>query len=210
MGTYWKFLTICIIVVSVSYKLCQKPPLSPKASFNVSDWTYFSQTFDVPKLYGISLKCARILLQTPILSSIITTILYKNNHYSEMRDFGSGLDTIPSYLPIRPATDSELQMHRRFSEQYDYKNALKSSESIEAILGPRDDSSAFISIEDIHHAFKTNKTTPYQFAQQSLSAAQTLSSLNGFISLNASDVLQQAKESSARWKSGNILSILDG
>eukprot|EP01084_Bolivina_argentea_P102879 184308_1 len=209
----WKIVAILVTIVSVCYKLCQKTPLTPKQDFNTDLGFYIPRNIETPVLYGSSLKIARLLFQTPILSRIITIFVYNKNHWSDMRDFGSGLDVIPSYLPICLATDKEVEQHQNFAGKYNYTDCLTSSKTIETILGKPSSQSAsnkFLSIEDIHNAFKTNRITPYDFAKQSLSAVDQFSKLNAFITLNKEDVLNQAQKSTLRFKSGNILSILDG
>ena len=107
--------------------------------------------------------------------------------------------------PVVPLTAEEAGNHA----------ALATQGPIAAFLQPRKAQEVggfhYASIEDYHHAFLARSTTPTEVAKRFLDYLKDdKDNLNAIPHLNASDVLDQAAESTKRYQAGTPLGVFDG
>ena len=206
-------LAFILIIIAICYKVVEKPPIPDPDTINEYDPQYKGFDIDSPLLYGTPLAFFKYLLQTPIIGTFIARIIYTLNQFHVVRDFGYNLDVIPRYIPRRLCTDNEYTQHVKMSSTHAYKSILSPDiNNLNKILGQSKASTTtnLLTVESIINSYKSNSKTPSDIIQQSLKAVDQLSHLNIFTQLNRQEIIQQAKESTARWKAGKPLSILDG
>lgn len=111
-----------------------------------------------------------------------------------------------------------MKIHELYAKQDNYDNFLQSMEIVNKILGHdqkenennSENGKKLTTIENIHNSYKNGTKTPTDIANQLIANYKKLSHLNIFLQFKPEDLLNQANESTSRWKQNKPLSILDG
>lgn len=148
--------------------------------------------FSAPELYGFSLVAAVNAMEyLPLVKSKIASDanLYKLRGYDDVEDH-------PTVLPI-PVTYMHAPSNADFNQR------------IPKLDPEHKSSSSFLSFWDYHEAYTQSKTTPTEVAQKLLLKLNDSKKMN-WLRFQCDDIVQQAEESTERYKSNSTLSQMDG
>ncbi|XP_038975380.1 LOW QUALITY PROTEIN: fatty acid amide hydrolase [Phoenix dactylifera] len=196
----------------------KKRVMMPVEEVDVSAVKYRPQQIQAPHLTGFTLRLFVWLLETPLLGSLITSFLKRQNGITEMLQ-NTVIPERPMFRPEFPPQEPELGVVL-VDENRDPVARL---ETATECLAPYDlsqhwssDSPPFLywTIRDYAHAYRSKITTPSVVAEHIISALEEYSGkkppMPMLISFSAEEVRKQAVASTNRILEGKPLSILDG
>eukprot|EP01112_Ceratiomyxa_fruticulosa_P008221 TRINITY_DN2123_c0_g1_i2.p1 TRINITY_DN2123_c0_g1~~TRINITY_DN2123_c0_g1_i2.p1 ORF type:complete len:613 (-),score=116.61 TRINITY_DN2123_c0_g1_i2:155-1993(-) len=160
---------------------------------------YDIEELKAPRSTGFNLSLMCWLLENPPFSWILIPALYQKNNFGILRKLR--LNREPINIPRIPAQHSIFEGDT--VNEYAY-----------ALSPQREMIGRFLTVSDYAHAYRNSQITPEEVAKLALDCIMDSDTesppLRAFISIHREDVIQQAKESTERFRNGKPLSILDG
>ncbi|XP_071685927.1 fatty acid amide hydrolase-like [Rutidosis leptorrhynchoides] len=195
-----------------------KRVMLPVTEVDLTVIKYNASQIEAPHITGLALKLFVMLVELPLIGSLILSYLKKQNKINEMLR-----DTVipeppmfrPEFLPQEPESgvvflkedeksEDRVEIATRCLPQYDSANNLGS------------DSTPFRywKIRDYAYSYRSKITTPSMVAEHVICAIEESSNTKPatlmLISFDPEDVRKQASASTQRFEEGKPLSILDG
>jgi Asp-tRNA(Asn)/Glu-tRNA(Gln) amidotransferase A subunit family amidase len=160
--------------------------------------TYDLKSLNLPKLAGLSLRIFAALLDWPFTRRLLLPSLMRQGGIYPLRAMRLAED--PTLYPYAPAEKRAT-------------GPLSPAE-VEATLLLLRHSTSFSTARDYSDHYRGRKVTPVDVAEHILAVidkSETLQPpLRAFIANDRDDIMQQARASTERYRSGKPLSILDG
>lgn len=160
---------------------------------------YDLKSVTLPYLSGITLKAFVNALESPVGSALLIPNLLESagiNHLRQ-REINEDPINLPIHFCETPANPGENAPESEWPQAAQPANGFQ-----------------FASVWDYANAYREQSVSPEKIAQRVLTAMQESDSQNpplrAMISVQAEDVLRQARESGQRHRAGNPLSPLDG
>lgn len=163
-----------------------------------------SQEYDLkkvklPRLAGSMLRLSTKLLEGRFTREAVIRKLMQDTGLAELKKIS--IDTAPTFLPLHPVKPL----------------ANVSIDVLDTLLRQTPEAPkgfSFATISDYAEAYRSGKTTPEEVAQKILVAMENADQQNpplkAFIACHKEDLLQQAKDSTARFQANQPLGIMDG
>jgi len=210
MWTTGVVIVLCLAIGISLVSLVKEQDLRHDGTFDIElfDTSYDLVTVDAPVLSGWPLEIfAKIATRSP-LSPLIMRFLINDHKLHLVRDFAAQIPEMPPlYYPMKRLTsEAKAQLEAELSSELE-RNALQAG------LGPTSEASAagYFTIQDYFEAYSGKRMTPTDAMEAVIRGAERLDEkLRIFSSFHKEDVLDQARESEARWKAGKPLSVMDG
>lgn len=152
----------------------------------------------------------------PIIGQLILEVIKQMNNIQRMIEFanrshpclgdGSNVELLPLYYPIHEMSAEEKEMHEQM-----VKNCPLDLQQLACMKQQQDESNGFKhwTISDYTCRYRDGSITPSQVAENIIEAIEAMDS-SVVCQMDAEAYRRQAAESTNRYKSGNILGILDG
>ncbi|KAI3809912.1 hypothetical protein L1987_19515 [Smallanthus sonchifolius] len=189
----------------------------PASEVQLSAVKYDLGDLQAPRLTGLSLKLFVTLIQAPLIGSLITAYLRKQNKMDEVLRHAV-IPEAPMFKPEFPPPPQEQEAGVVCLEE-DGKPEDR-VESACRCLPHHDPASTWNSestsfrywkIRDYAYAYRSGLITPSMVAEHVISAVEECKNITPLlISFDPDEVRKQAAASSQRFAEGNPLSILDG
>lgn len=153
-----------------------------------------------------------MLVRTPVIGPTILSGLKKKNRISSVRQFAAGLKDLPLYYPLPDHSDHVEERENQLASSFDLDSFAQQDHTFHLT----DPSSGFRhwTIRDYTSRFETGEITPLQVAKAIIQAVNHSNGLNpplkAVVVMNTDDLLQQARESTERYKTKTTKGVLDG
>eukprot|EP00250_Pteridium_aquilinum_P012631 c20844_g1_i1 orf=387-2228(-) len=185
-----------------------------------SDATYISANVKAPIMAGLLLKCFAWTLESRILGTLFLQHLRNANMITQVF-MKSRYHEPPMHIPHYPIQDHEEPSVLQLDPKVSTCERLTTVLNCLPISSPREDTKNGSTqpfyrwtIRDYSKAYISGTVSPTMVAQRFLLALeqsrQSMPGMAFFINCYKEDVLKQAESSTARYKKGEPLSILDG
>ncbi|CAN4107842.1 unnamed protein product [Withania somnifera] len=191
----------------------------PATEVDMKAAMYTPQNIQVPHLTGVWLKLFVMLVEAPIIGSIIMIFLKYKNRLTEMLK-NTVIPEAPMFIPEFPPQESESGVFCLDEDGIPEERvelALQCLPDYNPGCNWITDPSApfrYWKIRDYACAYKSKLTTPSQATEHFISAIEEFNNQNPLapllISFDPDEVRRQAAASTQRFKEGSELSILDG
>ncbi|CAJ1966503.1 unnamed protein product [Cylindrotheca closterium] len=174
---------------------------------------YNLREITAPTLRGIPLLLFSRLIRSS-LGSLILSKLKKNNDIDCIVRLAEGdlKEWMPLYYPL-----PEVHDEARYNKQLELSKRFQLDEFAASHTNARSNGGDFRynTAQDYVDKYKSGELTPYQVALAVIKATKDsnsnkVKSLNAIVQMKEDDILQQAKESSERYKNNRTLGPLDG
>ncbi len=185
-----------------------------------------------PRVTGFLLLLFAKLLRFPLIGNIILSKLKRKNDFDSILKLVSQrakaattagaviTDLPPLYYPIHSMLDEERQLHLRMNKAcplsvQELANIQPSTEKLEENKDTNDSSIEspfrFWTIHDYTTKYKNMEITPLAVAKKIIQIVNKTRDKNPLIvMMNEAEILKEAKESTARYKNGEPMGVLDG
>ncbi|XP_051140308.1 fatty acid amide hydrolase-like isoform X2 [Andrographis paniculata] len=190
------------------YKSLQEIDFGPH-----SQYLYVHSDVKAPRMTGLLVKVFAWGLEAPIFGGILSFFLKKNNLVHKLVSFAS-LQESPHFTPSHPYQESRSEDTKYLDA--DMSPPEKVQQAVDCLSPPipRNPNFRRWTIMDYARAYTSGETTPTMVARRFIAFLQESSSkdlqMSFFINSDAEDILKQAAESTARYKRGEPISVLDG
>ncbi|XP_049351368.1 fatty acid amide hydrolase-like isoform X3 [Solanum verrucosum] len=191
----------------------------PATEVDMTAAKYTPQRVQAPHLTGFWLKLFVMLIEAPIIGSMILILLKNKNRITEILK-NTMIPEAPMFIPEFPPKESEPDI---FCLEEDGKPEERVELALQCLpdynpgcIWITDPTAPFRywKIRDYAYAYKSKLTTPSQVAEHFISAIEESNNKNPLapllISYDPDEVKRQADASTQRFKEGSELSILDG
>jgi Asp-tRNA(Asn)/Glu-tRNA(Gln) amidotransferase A subunit family amidase len=162
---------------------------------------YDLTSIKLPRFAGKTFELFVKLVENPASQSLVRGSLLQNAGITSFRRFNS--EEMPVFMPLYPSDDPGEQVETgepSFEDMY--------------ALEPEKGGFRFNTIYDYHQAYKHGSTTPEEVARRVIESIETCQQgdprMNIFIAWQRDDILSQARNSTERFRRGEILGLLDG
>ncbi|TMX04933.1 hypothetical protein EJD97_003718 [Solanum chilense] len=191
----------------------------PATEVDMTAAKYTPQRVQAPHLTGFWLKLFVMLIEAPIIGSMILNLVKNKNRITKMLK-NTVIPETPMFIPEFPPKESEpgvfcLEEDGKPEERVEF--ALQCLPDYNpACIWINDPTTPFRywKIRDYTYAYKSKLTTPSQVAEHFILAIEESNNKNPLapllISYDPDEVRRQAAASTQRFKEGSELSILDG
>ncbi|PWA74669.1 glutamyl-tRNA(Gln) amidotransferase subunit A [Artemisia annua] len=195
-----------------------KMVLVPANEVQFTQVKYDFQQVQAPRLAGLLLKLFTILIEAPLIGSLITGYLKKQNKMNEMLR-NTVIPEPPMFKPEYPPQEQEAGV-------VDLEEEGKPEDRVESALrclphhdpagrwNSKSTSFRYWKIRDYAYAYRSGLTTPAMVAKNVISAVEECKNMVPqmplLISFDVEEVRKQAAASTQRFEEGRPLSILDG
>ncbi|XP_006361991.1 fatty acid amide hydrolase-like isoform X3 [Solanum tuberosum] len=201
------------------WKMGKKLVKLPATEVDMTAAKYKPQRVQAPHLTGFWLKLFVMLIEAPIIGSMILILLKNKNRITEILK-NTVIPEAPMFIPEFPPKESEPDV---FCLEEDGKPEERVELALQCLpdynpgcIWISDPTAPFRywKIRDYAYAYKSKLTTPSQVAEHFISAIEESNNKNPLapllISYDPDEVRRQADASTQRFKEGSELSILDG
>ncbi|XP_049397724.1 fatty acid amide hydrolase-like [Solanum stenotomum] len=201
------------------WKMGKKLVKLPATEVDMTAAKYTTQRVQAPHLTGFWLKLFVMLIEAPIIGSMILILLKNKNRITEILK-NTVIPEAPMFIPEFPPKESEPDI---FCLEEDGKPEERVELALQCLpdynpgcIWITDPTAPFRywKIRDYAYAYKSKLTTPSQVAEHFISAIEESNNKNPLapllISYDPDEVKRQADASTQRFKEGSELSILDG
>jgi len=159
---------------------------------------YDLKSLSLPKLSGATLRAFAGALANPVTRGLLIPNLLHQGGFDRFR--AARADEPPTFYPlVKAATPAVAPMP---------------ADELESALPPYEPGTAFKTVRDYAHAYRSGAATPEEVAGRVLDAIKASDAadppLRAFIASNADDVMAQARASTARIRAGHPLGLFDG
>ncbi|KAJ0972016.1 hypothetical protein J5N97_019975 [Dioscorea zingiberensis] len=197
------------------YKPVAEVNLSPQ-----SDETYSHADVKAPRMAGLFIKIFAWVLELRIVGAFVVEILKRNNRVHKLVSFAEVSES-PLFTPSH-ASEEDYEEQQVHNVKHGSSPAERVQEAVYCLskdaeitaIGDQDSGFRRWTIMDYSRAYISGETTPLSVAKRFLAAVKESSephlNMSFFISYDAEDILEQAKESTIRHERGTPISVLDG
>ena len=168
-----------------------------------------------PRLVGNKLRFFVIMIRQPLLGSIITYLLKKQNGFSDVVKFATLLtEEYPLYYPIHEMSETERLEHQRMIDECKLEVAELARFQKNFVQKSPESGALFFrhwTISDYTTRYTNRDVTPIQVANALIQILEDISERNPIVVMMDKDRLRkQAEESTDRYRKGEQCGIMDG
>jgi Amidase len=198
---WWMAVVVLVVAIMVGI---QEVPIIVSTSETIST-DYNIIELDAPAMSGQLLTLVTWFATRTPLRPFILRFLLNQNEVHLIRELAASklVGVPPTYYPLARLSAIDYDYHVQAASALESNKIL--SQGLTSTFRGK-----YRTVMDYHRMYQSGRATPTQVMTNVLEGCRKLEHLHMFSSLLPDDVLQQAKESDARWKSGQPLSVFDG
>ncbi|CAL5036131.1 unnamed protein product [Urochloa decumbens] len=193
--------------------------MTPVEEVDIAAVRYKSPTLQAPHLTGFTFRAFIWLMESPLLGSLITSVLKSQNNMPQMLQ-QTVIPERPMYYPEFPPQDPEPGVVLVGEDRHPVEKVHEALQCLPpydpSVRWATEEKPPFLywKIRDFAHAYRSGITTPSIVAEHVIAGVEEWNNkkppMPMLIYFNADNLRKQAEDSTKRFEQGNPVSILDG